>query len=144
MKKILLLSTLLPISVALADSCNNLTINVANVTGQTCKLIASNVVHGKYDGDAAPSEIIHGESKTFKMTTIGVYGPEIELAYRCGSGSVKFTSQQNYCAFAPGDVTGTVSEPLDGVKGEYIPDKGTATVTSGTHGTINWTLSPEN
>ena len=87
---------------ALADSCNNFTIKIANATEQTCKLTEEDVVHGRYDGDEAPVAIAPNTAKTFKMTTIigSLFGPKIQLTYNCGSaGSVNFTSKQNYCAF---------------------------------------------
>lgn len=142
MKKLFSVCCLLMCTQVLAESCNDLEVSIANVTEHNCRLIAVNFIHGELNSTTIPEVIAPNTSRSFMVTTTGLYGPSLMVAYDCGcDGSVNIVSSQNYCLFKAADVTGSVNLVND-LQADYTVQPGDWNMFShGLHGAIHWSIS---
>lgn len=146
MKKIIYISALLS-SLATGfvhaendnNNCGSLNIMITNLTKEPCTLLSAYLYHGYYSyTSSVPAFIPPGTSAGPIFLEQGFFGPELELTYSCGPGSiVTFNSKQNYCFLSAGDVYGQVkyaqntAADYQAVNGSWFWSQ---------HGSINWML----
>lgn len=141
MKKKMLL-TMLGLTCAMGQaysfSCAYLNVEVINATSNTCTLVNQNLKHGAFDFfTTAPTYL---PPNTGGQIILGqtFYGPELDLTYSCGDDTeITFTSQQGYCGFSAGDVSGVIVNAKNMTAESQIT---TGSWWWAQPGTINWRL----
>jgi hypothetical protein len=92
------------------NGCGYLSIIITNATPVGCNLVSSNLKHGYYKyTSSVPTYIPPYSSASPLFLTQSIFGPELELSYACGQDQfVTFTSRQNLCILAAGEVSGEI------------------------------------
>ncbi|WP_028387642.1 hypothetical protein [Legionella fairfieldensis] len=121
------------------NACGTLHIQIANLTSESCFLVTSNLIHGSLHS-SPPATILSNDSKRFEIAQT-VYGPEINLEYNCNGKYITFKSQQEYCLFSAGKISGQIVSKTVGIDASYTTESGSAFWRK--PGTINWKLTPE-
>ena len=144
-KKLLSASVLLSITACLANAasdnnkCGILNINITNLTNSACTLVNSNIKHGYYKyTSSVPTFIPAGSTASPIFLEQSLVGPELELTYSCGDDKlVTFSSKQNLCFMAAGDVYGRVLLARN-TSVNYQATRGSWFLSQ--HGAISWQM----
>ena len=121
-------------------NCNDLNINISNLTQNACKLIKSEIKHGYFHFHTFPPPYIPANSANMQRVIVesSVYGADLTLTYECGEGRrVTFNSRQEYNLFQAGDISGQVIDAHN-LNANYSITQGTCW--GGQPGIINWML----
>lgn len=91
------------------DACGRLEVELANNTNDTCALTDQSLYHGNLiSGSRVPAMVWPGQTAIFELTQTTVFGPGIDLQYRCGQGTIKLRTSQGYCYGYAGSANGEV------------------------------------
>lgn len=121
------------------NNCGKLSILLTNLTQSTCTLVSSNLRHGYYKyTSSVPMYIPANTTAGPIFLEQSIFGPDLDLSYACGEDKlVTFSSKQNFCFLAAGDVSGQVqfsrntSADYQSINGSWFWSQ---------HGSINWRL----
>jgi len=100
-----------PQAYAIYVNCTDFYIDITNSTKNECVLTNQEVTQG-YLESGVPTSILPNEIWEVHMVQSSAYGPDITLSYQCGSEAITFSSQQNFCFFQAGDISGKVMPPI--------------------------------
>jgi hypothetical protein len=105
-----------------SNGCFFTTIQIANHTGDICKISTKEIIHGALAGlTSIPNNILPGDSKTFIMARY--YGLEVNLNYQCGYNSLHFKVKRPFYIFSASEITFNVIDS-NGLQASYIKDDG--------------------
>lgn len=149
MKKAMLMTALLLTTAVYADgddkpkpsNCGKLNVLITNATNKLCSLQSQVLNHGFFMyTSSAPAFIPAGvTAHPFILTQSMIFGPDIDLTYRCGDDSfITIHSKQNYCFWSGGNITGSVLN-ANRLHASYSATTGSAFWNQ--HGSINWVIS---
>ena len=120
-------------------TCGYLNVTIVNATGQACTLQNAKIYSGVLDDSVIPATVASGEmTPSFSLEQTHTRGPSVLLNYKCGSKSISFVSEQNFCFLSAGSISGRV-ETANNMDGQYTTIPGD--YWSGLPGQITWTLS---
>ncbi len=69
-----------------------------------------------------------------------LYGPEVQLHYRCGDREIIVTSQQDHCGLEAGSVHGRINKTDEALAVSYTQEQGSWY--NQTAGNIRWLVEP--
>jgi hypothetical protein len=123
--------------------CGNLHIEISNQTSSTCILSENKIIYG-YQMATIPTTLLPKQSGKIDMIQVEFYaGPNVILSYQCGQETIRFSSQQNYCALKPGEIHGNVLEPIPNtINADFTIKEGT--VYPEGQGVIEWIIVEKN
>lgn len=128
-------------TIGLANSCQQLEIQISNNTTESCVLGYHQLLHGNYvdNHSTAPALIWPMHTIKFDLKQSEFYGPDIQLEYICGAGSAKIELKQALCFGYAGKVSSTLLEH----KALLIYFSSVeSSLWYNTHGVAKWVLSP--
>lgn len=116
---LLLLFFISSATIAIGLDCGHLEIFFINNTGHDCALQKIHITHGEIDKGFIPNIIPTGSiSLPFSIQQTYSQGPRIQLSYKCQNKTFTVSSEQNYCFFSPGAISGDVNS-FNNVHVEY-------------------------
>ena len=90
--------------------CSFMHVQIANDTSSSCQLVNQRVFHGNLE-TSPPRAILNGNAGRFDMAET-IYGPEIDLTYRCDNKEIALKTHQNYCFILRGGAGGVSTKVI--------------------------------
>lgn len=119
-------------------SCAYLNIILTNTSKTACKLVKQDLQRGSYALFTSAPTYLYPDASWQIVLQQSFYGPNLTLTYACGDGKeVTFSSQQDFCFLAAGDVNAQV---LDAKNMTAIPSTTPGSWLLAQPGSINWSL----
>lgn len=120
-------------------TCGYLNVSITNASDQDCTLRQSIIYNGNLGNVPVPTTIPSGQTAlTFTIQQGFSSGPSFMLSYLCGSKSIAFVTEQNFCFLQGGEILGQ-TQLAQNMKASYSAIPGS--FWPGLPGQINWTLS---
>jgi hypothetical protein len=121
-----------------SGGCKYLHVQISNQTSSPC-ILTDETLNSGYLVTSPPTSILVNDSKRFDIDQT-VFGPDIALTYQCGTGVIRFESQQGVCVVYAGAVKGNILEPTTAnITATFTANEGSAYWDKS--GSINWVIT---